>query len=188
MTTTTAPWTTPTARLRPEVLEGLQDVPRAELARQLGVSTQTLRRYIAGETSPQFPELNRLAEAAGRKVTELVEFDWPHMNGRSCPEWCDDHRLVTVRHRGHPGTLEVLSNEHRRGDVSRGPVSVGVVRYIDEEPLNGPWPRTFLVASAAYDVANKAVSVSIGGLSVTEVRWLAGEGCRADRRRPRRHK
>ena len=97
MTTTTHPPTTETiavasdrpwqpdwygtARLRLDVFDQVEDKPRADLARQIGVTVPTLRRYMNGETTPEGCDawtgggtLGRIATVLGRRMVDILEF------------------------------------------------------------------------------------------------------------------
>lgn len=154
-----------TARLRPDVFESLSDMPRAELARSLGVSVSALRSYVTGRTMPGQHTIRRLADLTGRPNMDIVELDPP---AEPCPSWCDAHDLSLVPSRDAPrGTLEVLGSHHRTLGSRRNDLAASVHELSDG--------RVYVHASNDGVWANRELSVSIVGLDVDDVRWLAAE-------------
>lgn len=162
----------PLIRFRPGVLAGLDDMPRGVLSREIGVTVPTLHRYVIGDTMPDHHStLNKLAELIGCSILDLIETDTgAPLNAEPCPSWCDDHHLTLDRGRVR-GHVSVIGNRHQRSEGRLGPIRVSIEGHIGDR--HG-YPDTFIRADTGR-CSEKMVLVSIGGLSVDEVSWLAVE-------------
>lgn len=165
-----------TARLRLDVFDPLADMPRGLLAKELRVSTGTLRSYVTGATVPecgvyQGGPLDRLAGLLGVQTVDLMEFrpltqaERPrHATYTACPPWCSSHQLLAVHAGGLRGEVDVLRNEHV-GRVTSGPFTATLTQlgYVD-------WPNTFLDIDGPDGCQSWRIWPTADGL-----RWLSGQ-------------